>query len=206
MKKEDVHKIIPELSEISLKKTGFELPENYFETVEDTVIATLKTENLQNKINSKTFKTPGNYFNSIEDIVLAKLKAEVIQNKNDNQIPENYFETLETKVISEIKTAPKVISLKTKLTKFIAPIAIAASLLLVFVLNNNSTTVSFESLAVTDIESWIDNGNIDIDALNMASIYPDIELDTKMYSVSLTDEEVLDYLYEENLEELIYEN
>jgi len=206
MKKEDVHKIIPELSEISLKKTGFELPKNYFETVEDTVIATLKTENLQNKINSKTFKTPDNYFDSIEDIVLAKLKAEVIQSKNDNQIPENYFETLETKVISEIKTAPKVISLKTKLTKFIAPIAIAASLLLVFVLNNNSTTVSFESLAVTDIESWIDNGSIDIDALSIASIYPDIELDTKMYSVSLTDEEVLDYLYEENLEELIYEN
>jgi len=206
MKKEDVHKIIPELSEISLKKTGFELPENYFETVEDTVIATLKTENLQNKINSKTFKTPDNYFDSIEDIVLAKLKAEALQNKNNSQIPENYFETLETKVISEIKTAPKVISLKTKLTKFIAPIAIAASLLLVFVLNNNSTTVSFESLAVTDIESWIDNGSIDIDALSIASIYPDIELDTKIYSVSLTDEEVLDYLYEENLEELIYEN
>ena len=206
MKKEDVHKIIPELSEISLKKTGFELPENYLENLEDTVIATLKAENLQNKINSKTFKTPDNYFNSIEDIVLAKLKAEVLQNKNNSQIPENYFETLETKVISEIKTAPKVISLKTKLTKFIAPIAIAASLLLVFVLNNNSTTVSFESLAVTDIESWIDNGSIDIDALSIASIYPDIELDTKMYSVSLTDEEVLDYLYEENLEELIYEN
>lgn len=174
MKKEDVHKIIPKLSEISLKKTGFELPKNYFETV--------------------------------EDIVIAKLKSEVIQNKNDNVIPENYFEILETKVISEIKTTTKVISLKNRFIKFAAPIAIAASILLVFTLNNTPETITFDTLTSSEIENWIDNGSVDIDALNIISIYPEIELNDEIYSYSLSDEEVLNYLYEENLEDIIYEN
>jgi len=206
MKKKDLYKIAPKLSEISLKKSGFEIPSNYFETIEDGVIATLKTENLQDKINSKTFITPENYFNSIEDIVITKLKAEALNNKNKNTIPEDYFKTLENKVISEIKKTPKVISLKSKFIKYVAPIAIAASLLLVFVLNNTSTNVTFASLSSSEIENWIDNGSIDIDALTIASLYPEIELNDEIYSDSLTNEEVLEYLYQENLEGIIYEN
>jgi len=208
MKNKDLNKIAPKLSVISLSKTGFEIPKNYFDTVEDAIIAKLKADNLQNKINSKTFKTPKNYFDSIENIVIAKLKAEVILDKNENldTIPIDYFETLENKVISKIKATPRVISLRRKFIKYVAPIAIAASLLLVFVLNNTPATVTFDSIASSEIESWIDNGNIDIDALSIASLYPEIELNDEMYSNSLTNEEILDYLYEENFEDIIYEN
>ncbi|MBT8316186.1 MAG: hypothetical protein HKP59_01015, partial [Lutibacter sp.] len=181
------------------------LPENYFETVEDNVIAALKTENLQNKINTKVFTTPENYFDSIEDIVLAKLKAEAIQEKNSG-IPKNYFDTLEDKVIGKVKKEPKVISLKKGFSKFIAPIAIAASLLLIFTLTNNQKPVTFESIAASDIENWIDNGNIDIDALNIVSMYPDIELNDDIYTSTISDEEVIDYLNTEDLDLIIYEN
>ena len=206
MKRKDLHKIAPKLSEISLDKSGFEIPENYFDSIEDGVIAELKSENLLKKETTETFKTPENYFNSIEDMVLAKLKATAIQNNTESTIPKNYFDTLEDQVLSKIKTTPKVISLKSRFIKFAAPIGIAASLLLVFVLNNNSTTVTFESLASSEIETWIDNGSIDIDALSIASIYPEIELNSEMYSVSLSDDEVLEYLNDEDLENLIYEN
>ncbi|WP_299523155.1 hypothetical protein [uncultured Lutibacter sp.] len=206
MKRKDLHKIAPKLSEISLEKVGFEIPENYFDSIEDAVIAELKSENLLKKETEKTFKTPENYFNSIEDIVLAKLKAAAIQNNTESTIPKNYFDTLEDQVLSKIKTTPKVISLKSRFIKFVVPIGIAASLLLFFVLNNNSAPLTFESLASSEIETWIDNGNIDIDALSIASIYPEIELKSDIYSSSLSDDEVLEYLNDEDLENLIYEN
>ncbi|WP_372792649.1 hypothetical protein [Lutibacter sp.] len=206
MKRKDIHKIAPKLSEISLKKAGFEIPENYFESIEDAIIAELKTETLLKKGTKETFKTPENYFDSIEEIVISKLKAEVIQNNTETTIPENYFENLENQVLSKIKTTPKVIFLKSKFIKFATPIAIAASLLLVFVLNNKSKTVTFESLASSEIETWIDNGNIDIDALSIASIYPEIELNNEINSASLSDDEVFEYLNEEDLEDIIYEN
>jgi len=206
MKKKDLHTKAPKLSEISLKKTGFEIPENYFDSVEDAVMAELKAETLLKKENKKAFKTPDNYFDSIEDIVITKLKAEAIQHDNETTIPGNYFQTIEDNVLTKIKTTPKVISLKSRFIKFAAPLAIAASLLLIFTLNTEQDSITFESIAASDIESWIENGNIDIDALNIASIYPEIELNNEIYSSSLTDEEVLEYLYEENLEEIIYEN
>ncbi|WP_456379594.1 hypothetical protein [Lutibacter sp.] len=206
MKKKDLHKVAPKLSEISLKKSGFEIPSTYFETIEDGVIATLNAEKFSFIKPKESFQTPKNYFNSIEDIVITKLKAEALNTKNSNTIPENYFETLENKVISEIKTTPKVISLKSRFIKFAAPIAIAASLLLIFILNNTSTNVTFASLSSSEIENWIDNGSIDIDALTIASLYPEIELNDEIYSDSLSNEEVLEYLYQENLENILYEN
>lgn len=175
MKKEDLHKIAPKLSKIQLDEIGFELPENYF--------------------------------NTIEDIVIARLKAEIVQNDYDKtKLPENYFDSIEDRVLTKIKTSPKVISLKSKIVKFAVPIAIAASLLLVFILNDNSNTVTFDSLEISEIENWIENGTIDIDASNIASMYPDIELNIDYFSSSISDNEFLEYLYEEDLEEIIYEN
>ncbi len=176
MNKKELHKIAPKLSEISLHKTGFEIPENYFD--------------------------------SLEDIVIAKLKAEALQNNVENaaEITDNYFSSVEDTISAKIKSNSKVISLKNKFTRIAAPLAIAASLLLIFMLNNNSQNITFDSLASSDIENWIDNGGIDIDAYSIASIYPEIELTNDMYSDTLSDDEVLDYLYEEDLEDIIYEN
>jgi hypothetical protein len=207
MKKEDLHKIAPKLSEIQLDKTGFEIPENYFETVEEGVIAELKAKNLPKKITSEIIKLPKNYFNSIEEIVIARLKAEVVQNNNEHNIlPNDYFDSIEDVVLSKIKSKPKIISLKSSILKFVVPIAIAASLLLIFILNHNSNAVTFDSLAISEIENWIDNGIIDIDASSIASMYPDIELNNDYFSSSISDTEVLEYLYEEDLNEIIYEN
>ena len=206
MKKNKLHKIAPKLSEISLKKSGFEIPDNYFETIENAVLSELNIDEIDFKISKKTFTTPENYFESIEDIVIAKLKSEVIHKNIESSIPKNYFDSIEETVLTKIMASPKTIQLKTRFIKFIAPIAIAASLLLVFVLNNNSTNVSFDSLTLNEVENWIANGSIDYDALSVASMYPEIELKNEIFTISISDNEVLDYLYEEDLEAIIYEN
>ncbi|MBN4082823.1 hypothetical protein JYT50_00390 [bacterium AH-315-A23] len=175
MRKEDLHKIAPELSNIPRDTTRFELPENYFD--------------------------------AFEDIVIARLKAEIIQNDHENvKLPENYFDSIEATVLTKIETSPTIISLRSRIVKFAVPIAIAASLLLFFMLNDDSNTVTFDSLALSEIENWIDNGTIDIDASSIASIYPEIELNNDYVSSSISDNEVLEYLYEEDLEEIMNDN
>lgn len=206
MKNNKLHKIAPKLSEISLNKSGFEIPENYFETIENAVLSELNVDTIQSKTTKETFTTPENYFDSIEDLVITKLKSEVIHKNIENSIPENYFESVEETVLAKISVSPKVISLKTRLIKYIAPVAIAASLLLIFVLNNNSTKVSFDSLTFNEVENWIVNGSVDYDALSVASMYPEIELKNEIFPISISDNEVLDYLYDEDLEAIIYEN
>ena len=82
MEKNKLHSIAPILSEISLKGTGFEIPQNYMSAVEETVISELMLQKKCQKETSSTFKLPENYFDEIEDVVLAKLKTEIVKNKD----------------------------------------------------------------------------------------------------------------------------
>ncbi len=204
MKKQKLHKVAPLLNSIS-KKSGFTTPNDYFDTLEIDILSKIKTEELNSEIDKNTFKTPDAYFDTIEDIVIAKLKAESFQNKENIEVPNNYFDTLEDTVISKLKPPKKIISLKT-VSKYLAPIAIAASLLLIFTLNTNKDKVTFDSLATAEIEQFIDYGIIDIDTQTLASTFSDIEIKTEEFDLSLTDSEVLNYLTDEDLETFIYLN
>ena len=204
MKKVKLHTIAPTLSEISTK-SGYTVPNAYFESIEDGVMAKMKLSNFDNKLKENKFKTPERYFDNLEDIVLTKLKAEAIHKDNTGEIPFDYFETFEDTVIDKLNTSKKVYTLK-NITKYIAPIAIAASLLLLFILNTKQETVSFDSLAITEIEALIDEGIIDADTDLLAIAFSDIELTTEYQNSFLTDTEALDYLSDEDLEMLMYEN
>ncbi len=203
MNKNELHNIAPILSELSLKESGFKVPNNYFNSIENAVFAEILASEIN--VEKPNFNTPENYFNTFEDLVIAKLKTQSLQLENNNTVPENYFNSLEDKVIDKINSKPKVISLK-KITKYIAPIAIAASFLIIFLINKNSTNITFESIASSEIEEFIDLGNIDYDAESLAIIFPNVELDDTNFISSLSDSDVLEYLNENNLEELFYEN
>ncbi|SNR32091.1 hypothetical protein SAMN06265371_101225 [Lutibacter agarilyticus] len=204
MKKQKLHKVAPILNSIS-KKSGFNTPNEYFETLEIDILSKIKTEELNSEIDKNSFRTPDAYFDTIEDIVIAKLKAKSFHNKENTKVSDNYFDTLEDTVISKLKTPKRVISLKT-VSKYLVPIAIAASLLLIFTLNTNKKTVTFESLATTDLELFIDYGMVDIDTQTLASTFSDIEIKTEEFDLFLTDSEVLNYLTDEDLETFIYTN
>lgn len=206
MDKKELHKIAPLLSEIPLNKSPFEVPKKYFDMVEDVVLSNLKAETIQSNKSKKTFKTPNNYFDAIENSVISKLKAESIHGENDNKVPDNYFDSIEDKVLDKIKTSEKGKVIKTRFLKYVAPLAIAASLLLIFILNNNSNSVTFDSLTFTEIEDWIDEGSIDIDEFNISALYSEVELNNEINSTLLSDDEVLNYLYDEDLNEIIFDN
>lgn len=62
------------------KKTGFKIPENYFENVDDAILNSIS---LQNKITNSGFNVPNDYFktleNRIEKQINTKTKAKIIQ-------------------------------------------------------------------------------------------------------------------------------
>ena len=203
MNKKEVHKIAPTLNKIVGKNHGFNVPDAYFNTVEDGVFAEINAS----KINTdKTiYKTPDTYFESVEDLVVTKIKVGIFQKKTSRSVPESYFETLEDTVFNRIKETSKVSTLK-KLSKYVAPIAIAASFLIIFILNSTSNNITFETLATSEIEEFIESGNINYDAESLASIFPEVTLEDTNYISTLSDSDVLNYLNENDLETLIIEN
>lgn len=206
MKNNKLHKTGSKLSEISLKSSGFNVPDNYFDTIEDAVLSEIIVINIESTKNKKAFKTPDNYFKSVEDLVIIKLKSEVIQNENNQKIPEDYFTSFEDTILNKLDTNLEIASKRRKIIKLIAPLAIAASLLLTFVLRTNSSTISFDSITSTEIETWITEGHIDANEYNIASVFEDIELDIEFISLTLKDDEVLDYLYNEDIDDFIFKN
>ena len=142
----------------------------------------------------------------MENNVLKKLDQEKTQKVTGHKIPEAYFETIEDRVIAKLKDekpVAKVIDFRSILLKRVIPFAAAASLLLFLVLNSNRDTISLDNVASTEIEQWIENDLITLDAYDIAEVYSDVELDNQDY---FGDEEIIDYLDDMNVESIILEN
>lgn len=56
----------------TIKKTGFSLPDNYFDGLEDKILSQSKIDDIK----EPGFKTPNNYFESLEDSILSKVVSE----------------------------------------------------------------------------------------------------------------------------------
>ena len=207
MKKSQLYTIAPILSSID-KNTGFKVPENYFQNIEENVFSVMKVNNVEFKKPLNSFKVPATYFDTIEDTVLAKLKAEALQVENNKEviISEDYFESLENKVISKLKEQPteKVFRLK-NIVKYVAPLAVAASLVFIFMLKSEPATVTFDSVATNDIVQFVENGFADLDTESIVTMYSDIELSDN-FITSVSEEEAYDYLNEIDVESIMYEN
>ncbi|MDC9723315.1 MAG: hypothetical protein PSN34_11195 [Urechidicola sp.] len=172
MTPEELKNIAPKLSELKAMKTGFEVPNGYFE--------------------------------SLEDKVISKIKSDVIKD-----IPEGYFDTIEDRVFEKIKREdPKVISLKSRLVKIAAPLAIAASILLLITLQlfKTSNEDIFANLETSEIETWINNGDLDLNTFEITSVYNDANFENIELYDSYSDNDLLEYLDDIDLESLILTN
>ena len=77
MNKIEVHKMAPTLSKIA-SNHGFNVPDAYFNTVEDGVFAEINASKIN--IDKTIYKTPDTYFETVEDLAVTKLKAQTFQN------------------------------------------------------------------------------------------------------------------------------
>lgn len=174
MTTEELKNTAPKLSELKSMKTGFEVPDGYFESVVDSIISKIDFDN-----------------------------------EASNDIPEGYFDTIEDRVFDKIKRKEsKVISLKSRVLKIATPIAIAASILLLITLQlfNQTQEDVFANLDTSEIETWIDNGDLNIDTYEITSVYSDVNFDDIELYDDYTDDDLLNYLDSIDLESLILTN
>ena len=54
----------------NIKKTGFKVPEDYFNSLEDAILSEIT---LKEKVSNSGFKTPKDYFEALEDVIIEKV-------------------------------------------------------------------------------------------------------------------------------------
>lgn len=188
--------IAPKLYELQKLKSGFNIPKEYFKTIDDRVMTFLFLSDFNKK---NTFDIPDNYFELVEISVLEK-----IRNQNTS-VPKNYFSTVEDKVFEKIRNEKKSNPVKIFTLQKLSILAVAASIILLFTLqffkvkDNNQ----FASLDLLDIEYWVESGELEFDSHEIALAYKDITLDDFNIYNYYADDEILDYLDGVDVELLI---
>lgn len=152
----------------------------------------MKKLKLHNDIKSG-FKTPENYFNSFEEQLLSELKLkEQVSNSGFNE-PKDYFNNFKVD-LSEVKPSePKVIPLfNNKTMLYVASIAAAFILLLTIPSNNNE--LNFASLDNDTIEDYLLISDFESSELNDL-ITNTTAFEDKILEETLNNIPLEDYLY-----------
>ena len=205
MKPKKLQIIAPILNNIRKKSNPFNVPGNYFETFEVGVLAELHAENFSFSSNKTSFLIPDDYLNTLEDQLITNIKSEAIQLKKSN-ISEDYFEEVEKSILKKLPKNKKTRITK-KITISIVSLVFAASLALFMYLNNTpKETTSFDSIALSDIEQSINNGLIDINQVTLVAAFPNLDVDTEDIMSTITDDEILDFLNIQDIDHNEFEN
>ncbi len=161
----------------NIENTGFNIPEDYFKSLEDQIMNTINSKGALESIESTGFEMPESYLNSVEAAVFSKLS------KNDN-----------SKVIS-IFNRRNLLYLS----------GVAAAVLLFFSLIFNNNTITIENINIELVETYIINE--DLDSYDIAALLDDDELENALYLQNIIMDETLeDYLLENTtIEDLLIE-
>lgn len=156
-------------------------------------------EFIRSKVGLKNgLSTPENYFEGFEDSFFATLSSEIIPNEHKLEVPSNYFETLEDRILAKVsieKKETKVISLRERILQIIPTAAAASILLFVGLTYFSNPTVTFDDITITDIDSWYDNNNENINSSDLAMVFEASDFDDNILSEnSIEDDSLEEYL------------
>jgi len=204
MTPEELKNITPKLHKLQQLGSGFNVPENYFKNVETIVFSKISSEKLTNE---NPFNLPKDYFDTIEDKVFEKIKKE--EQKPSFSVPDGYFDSIEDKVFEKINKPTKVIDFKTQFIKTFLPIAASASLLLLITLqffNKTDNKDLFASMETSEIENWIENGDIELNSYEITAVYSESDLEELNLNQQFDEEDLTNYLENIDVESLILTN
>jgi hypothetical protein len=161
----------------NIKNTGFKVPKDYFNTLEDTILNKIKVNSALKGVDNPGFEMPDGYLNTLED---------------------NFFNTLPK------EENPKVISLFSKRNLiYISGVAAAIVIMLGFFWNNANTSAL--DLDYEMVEAYIINQ--DISSYEIASLLTEEELlniNSDILDETFNDQDMEDYLLENvNFQDLI---
>ena len=199
MTPKELKNIAPKLFEIKNLRNDFCVPKEYFGSVDTNITSSIFLDSLDRKT---SFETPENYFSLIEASVMERIKIE------ENSVPDNYFDSIEDNVFKKLNSEPKVISLRQRIINKVLPVAIAASIALIFTIQYFTPQQGndFTSINGDDIELWLNNGEISFNDSELAYLYEDTEIENVSVFDFYEEEEVYSYLNELDVESLLLTN
>ena len=156
---------------------------------------------MKDKKHSNGFNTPKDYFEDFENRLFSKISEDIIPKESGFKTPEGYFKQLDSVILESLEASRKQVKVVPLFTiKTIAyAAAIAACAILVFSLTNTTNTIdSINTLEISNIESYIEEGNLNVDLYDIASLLKDVDLN----NISLENE----FISEDILEEYLLEN
>ncbi|MCX2678455.1 hypothetical protein OOZ15_00740 [Galbibacter sp. EGI 63066] len=151
------------------------------------------------------FKVPKDYFSEFDDRLSEKIKADqFIPNQEGFKVPDNYFKTFQQRLDSKIqRQETKVISLH-EFRKWALPAAGIAALFIIglFVFKNNpqNGTSGFETLAISEIDTYIEEGYFTPNSYDIVETFNDVPLDNVLFAESIDENEIIDYLSNTNMD------
>lgn len=161
----------------NIKTTGFKVPKDYFNTLEDNILSKVKGDTVLKDIGKSGFEIPDNYFDTIEDTIFNKLNS---------------------------KESPKVISLFNK-RNIIYLSGVAAAIIIMFGIFMNTGNSTNMELDYEVVETYIIDENIS--SYEIASLLTEDELlniNSEIMDEAYNDESMEDYLLENvNFEDII---
>lgn len=161
--------------------------------------------------NENGFSVPENYFEGVEDVVLSKMFEQDFPKDIAFSAPDNYFGSFDEEFLAKIdfpKKEVKVISLKSRILKFI-PTTAAACILLFIGLNYFSTNekISFETISSEELELWFNDNNLNENSRDLLE-FVDADFtgnDIIEGDTSINDDDILEYLNTINNNSLLTE-
>ena len=159
---------------------------------------------MKDKKHSNGFNTPKNYFEDFEDRLYSKLSEGNLPKETGYTIPKGYFDQLDSVILKNAETSvnqSKVIPLFSRRTIAYA-ITIAACAMLVFSLvNTNPTLVTIETLDISSIESYIEEGYLNIDSYEIAYLLQEEDLINLNAESEYISEDIIEYYLLEQIDD-----
>jgi hypothetical protein len=154
--------------------------------------------------NSDGFTTPKNYFSEFDDSLELKVFEETLPKKTGFSVPKDYIENIDTKVLDRLspKTAKKgrVIQLK-KLQPWIsiAAVFVISLSVSIFYLSSKTETVTFDDIAQSDIEYWMNNNSDFMTTIELETVLKEENIEeTNFDFTEISSDDLEDYLLNEN--------
>jgi len=148
-----------------IKSTGFKIPDDYFESFEESILSKLNGESKLSAVKTSGFKKPDNYFITLEESIVQKLSQ---------------------------KKETKIIKLNSKRTLLYVS-GIAAAILLLFNLSIFDNKPSFDDLETETVENYIFDENIN--SYDIAALLSDEQIEKIIIKDhSLNEDNIEEYL------------
>lgn len=157
---------------------------------------------MKDKKHNSGLNVPKNYFEDFEDRLISKLSEDVLPKESGFKTPKGYFDQLDSSILKSVDalvSSSKVIPLFSIRTIAYA-LAIAACTILIFSIRNaNQTLTTIETIDISSIKTYIEEGNIEITNYDLISLLTKEDLNALLVDENLISEETIEEYLIENI-------